>query len=399
VAALVAVLAGAVAADAAPVRQVCGWRGDGSGRYPDATPPLEWSATRHVRWSAPVGGGHASPIVAGALVFVVAEPDRLLCLDRASGALRWTMTVRPSDLADADERAAAAAYEAPVGGAGMAAATPVTDGGRVYAVFANGIVRAAGFDGRTVWTAFIADAPSSAFGRSASPILVAGRLIVHMTGLHAFAPASGARLWVNAKAPSSYGTPIGMAVAGDDLIVTPAGDVVRADTGASVASDFGRCVNASPITADGVVHFVDRRSVGVRLSAAGRTAEVWSGEIASDVFASPVVHQDLVFTCTGQGELFAFATRGDAPGAVLAGRTLFAGGADAGEPVAYASLALAGRHLFITSTEGETVVLEATREAREVARNRLPGGSGSSPAFAGSDLLLRAGDRLYCLGE
>jgi hypothetical protein len=53
----------------------------------------------------------------------------------------------------------------------------------------------------------------------------------------------------------------------------------------------------------------------------------------------------------------------------------------------------------VTSNVGETIVLEATREAKMVARNKLPAGSGASPVFDGRDLFLRDGTKLYRIGE
>jgi len=63
----------------------------------------------------------------------------------------------------------------------------------------------------------------------------------------------------------------------------------------------------------------------------------------------------------------------------------------------YPSLTLADGKLFISDDGGQTLVLEATRASREISRNRLPGGSGSTPALAGSSMYLRSGDDLYCI--
>src|SRR5690349_15315013 len=60
-----------------------GWRGDGSGRFPGATPVTEWSATKNVRWSVVVGRSYASPILTEKYVLIMSEPDLLLCLNRA----------------------------------------------------------------------------------------------------------------------------------------------------------------------------------------------------------------------------------------------------------------------------------------------------------------------------
>ena len=68
-------------------------------------------------------------------------------------------------------------------------------------------------------------------------------------------------------------------------------------------------------------------------------------------------------------------------------------------PAVYSSLTLAGQYLFLNSNKGETVVLETTRQARLVRRNKLPAGSGSSPIFSGHEMFQRDGDRLFCIGE
>jgi len=66
-----------------------GWRMDGSGRYPAATPPATWSVTDHVLWATPLPAwSNSSPVVVGERIFVCAEPTTLLCLDR-TGKILW----------------------------------------------------------------------------------------------------------------------------------------------------------------------------------------------------------------------------------------------------------------------------------------------------------------------
>ncbi|MCW8129809.1 MAG: PQQ-binding-like beta-propeller repeat protein [Planctomycetota bacterium] len=75
-----------------------GFRGDGTGRFPGATPPTAWSRTRAgsgydakgIVWAAPLpAGGISSPIVAGNRVFVTCEFADLVCLDRQTGRILW----------------------------------------------------------------------------------------------------------------------------------------------------------------------------------------------------------------------------------------------------------------------------------------------------------------------
>jgi outer membrane protein assembly factor BamB len=354
-----------------------GWRGDGTGRYPDATPVLEWSPTKNVKWTAPVGKSHSSPILTEKCVLVTSEPNLLICLDRASGKERWRQALRIVETYKAKDT-------------GLTAATPVTDGTTVYAVLANGVVQAVDLDGRPKWSAYIDAEQNTSYGRSASPILFGGKLIVHMTNLYAFDPATGKPLWVNAEARCTYGTPLGW----KDVIVTSGGDVVRLDDGKGLNSGVGPAFHTTPVEKDGVVTFGDKKICAVRFEAGWKDKEVWSGEMSADVFGSPLLHDGLVFTATGKGELYAFDAAGTA---VISARELL--GDDGGPDAVYSSLALAGKHLFLATNLGETVVLEATREAKVVARNKLKAGSGSTPVFSGSEMYLRDGETLYCIGR
>jgi outer membrane protein assembly factor BamB len=395
-----------------------GWRGDGSGCYSGATPVIEWSAKKNIRWSAVVGNSYSSPIVTDKLALVTAEPNLLVCVSRADGKERWKIKVQPSDLPDEKGRKAASKYKPPDAGAGMAAATPVTDGTNVYALFANGILCAVDLGGKPKWTTWIDARRTPGYGRSSSPILYAGKLFVHMTDLYAFDPATGKQLWVNSDAKANYGTPLGMKLGDVDLIVTAAGDLVRADDGKTLDTGIGQCFHASPIAKGSVVYFGEGAAAAVRITVVHdkfKDKELWNIMMPGDVFSSPVLHDGLLFTATGKGELFAFdASDKGLPDPVIAGRPLFGGDAGGGSPagapsggdvpggptpIDYASITLAGKYLFLNSNQGDVVVLEATREAKQVAKNSLPDGSGATPIFSGSDMFLRDGNKLYCIGR
>jgi outer membrane protein assembly factor BamB len=374
-----------------------GWRGDGSGRYPGATPVLEWSLTKNVRWSTAVGKGYASPVVASGLILVLSEPNLLIALDRADGKEKWKKEIRTADLTNAEAHAAAEEYKAK--DTGLAAATPVTDGSTVYAVLANGIVQAVDLAGKAIWTSFIDARQNTAYGRSSSPILTDGKLIVHMTNLYAFDPATGKQLWVNTDARCQYGTPAALLLNAASLIVTPAGDVFNAADGKNLNAQIGNTSNASPVVQDGLIYFAEKDLRAIRLGADYKDESVWNGEITGEVFGSPLLQNGLLFTATGKGELIVYdAAKKGSVEPLFEARPLF--GEDNGaQPVAYSSVTLAGRHLFLNSLLGDVVVLEATREAKVIARNKLKDGSGSAPVFSGKHLFLRDGDRLYCIGE
>ncbi|MEI7834098.1 MAG: PQQ-binding-like beta-propeller repeat protein, partial [bacterium] len=69
-----------------------GWRGDGSGRFPGATPVTDWNlkTQKNVIWQTKLPFFSCSgPIVVGDKVFTTGEPDLLICLDAKTGKELW----------------------------------------------------------------------------------------------------------------------------------------------------------------------------------------------------------------------------------------------------------------------------------------------------------------------
>lgn len=75
-----------------------GWRGDGSGRFPGATPPMKWErkrngsgyATQNILWAAQLPNtALSSPVIAGDRVFVTAGFTDVVCIDKKSGRILW----------------------------------------------------------------------------------------------------------------------------------------------------------------------------------------------------------------------------------------------------------------------------------------------------------------------
>lgn len=70
-----------------------GWRTDGAGKYPSATPVTEWSPTKNVVWKTKMPSwSNASPVLAGGRIFVCSEPFTLLCIDAKDGEILWQKT-------------------------------------------------------------------------------------------------------------------------------------------------------------------------------------------------------------------------------------------------------------------------------------------------------------------
>jgi outer membrane protein assembly factor BamB len=63
-----------------------------------------------------------------------------------------------------------------------------------------------------------------------------------------------------------------------------------------------------------------------------------------------------------------------------------------------ASASLVGNKIYLMSEKGETVIIESSREYKELGRCKLNEGGLASPAFMDNRIYVRTKDHLYCLG-
>jgi outer membrane protein assembly factor BamB len=429
-----------------------GFRGDGSGKFPRATPPLTWSAEQNVLWATPLpAASNASPIVVEDRVFVTAEPDLLLCLRASDGKILWERQVNYYTDKDAKEIAviearlkefatqiqqypvvmqqltdAFAAYEKdpknkeleakvsklnaerqalylqlkPLAGfippptfpaIGYTSPTPVSDGQRVYIAFGSGMVAAFELDGRMAWHTRL-DPPKRQHGHGASPVLAGGKLMVHFQDLVALDPATGAESW-QARAEASWGTPVVARTPAGELLVTPGGDVVRGVDGQMIA----RCVSAlefnGPVVDNNVAYFLQNPATAFELPTAPganvNPVQKWQVELPKDRYtASPIVHDGLLYAVT-YGNLLSVLDA--ATGDKVYEQKLPLSGAAA------SSLVLVGdKHLMICGDAGQTLVIEAGRKYQVTSNNTLEPFR-STPLPAGNRLFVRGSRRLFCL--
>src|SRR5690606_33034747 len=83
-----------------------GWRGDGTGHFPHAPPPVGWSPDK-VMWRTELPGwSNAAPVVVAGRVCAAIEPTTAFCADAATGRLLWKASNEVLDALPADQRAA-----------------------------------------------------------------------------------------------------------------------------------------------------------------------------------------------------------------------------------------------------------------------------------------------------
>lgn len=374
------------------------WRGDGTGRFPKAAPPTEWDgeARKNLRWSLKVGvSKFTSPIVVGNKVFTVSEPADLLCIDATSGALLWQKNNSTSELPDKPEE------KVPKGTTQNATPIPVSDGRFVYVSFGSGVVACYDPDGTRQWITHFDGAATSEFGRSASPVLAGGKLIVSIHHLIALDAKTGKVAWVNEKATEKFGTPTAMTVGGLDILLAPSGQIVRVKDG-QILGAIPELPYTSPVLNGAVAYFTGPTTTALEIAADGpesvKTRPLWITDLDGTFYGSCVFDNGLVFAASNEGYLHILNA---ADGKILTTKELdifCASGRSDTQANLYPSLSIAGKYLFLSNDAGETLVIEPGKVYKGIRKNKMLEGSGGTPAFAGKCIFVRDGENIFCIG-
>ncbi|MCG3180253.1 MAG: Outer membrane protein assembly factor BamB [Phycisphaerae bacterium] len=439
-----------------------GWRTDGTGNYPDAAPATEWGLDANVVWKTKLPSwSNATPAIVGGRIFITSEPDEVICLNAADGAILWRRALPLSDVWTEQERVVAEvkqaesadlkkqyakldnevneAYDAarknpdkpelkkhfkdllneqkelrrkiatyaPWAPAqaepnnGYTSATPVSDGRHVWVQLGTGVAACFDAEGKRLWAKFIA-APESEWGHSTSPVLADGKLLLHVKRLQAYEPLTGRLLWTAEDTTRSWGTPAITRVAGVTVAITSCGDVVRVSDGKVLAARIGSVEFCSPLVVGDVVCMIQNGGSALRLTPAPddgvKVEKLWEcAPVKERYYASPVCRDGLIY-CINQRNHFSVIDAAD--GKVLSeqGRGV---DLDLGKGTVYPSLVLAGDYLLVSSDTGVTMVFKpgtkAAPEPTPVATNRLERFR-STPVFVGSRMFVRSYENLYCFG-
>ncbi len=491
--------------EASAQNQVIGWRGDGTGLYPDATPPTTWSRTqngesRNIRWETPLPGpGVAQPIIVNDKIFVLSEPSDLLCLDKKTGKILWTRSnhyfdalpekeaksdawkevaaiadrllkintglvakMPPANVLDEKyalekqiralmEKADEAKYTYPLGigasdsNGGATAPTPVSDGKFVYVWLGSGVAACYDLDGNRKWIR-LENHMVIHHGYNASPVLVGDKLIVYMRELMAFNAGTGDVVWRREITqrikggnplydyPHFHSSLLAFKINNEDYVALGSGQVVRARDGALVCQATAEGIGIYPtavmdqqntfyvLDAFGryVVITMTAENGGVRETLA-RRVQIPVGSISNceTVVGSPILYDGLFYSVDNLGQLRVLEAQ---TGALVYAQKLelcaksiarTRGGLNDNSSggVVSASLAMAGKYLYVQDQAGTTLIFEPGRQFKLVSRNKIektmevghwrqhPEITMSAPIFEGKFLYLRGEDSLYCIGE
>lgn len=413
------------------------WRGpEGTGHARFAKPPTTWSESKNLAWKVEVPGrGYGSPIVSRGHVYIAtavavghegdAVPDdapgahdnarvtrrhrfELLAFKAATGELAWRRVLHEQKPHEAFHKMSA-----------LVAASPCTDGERIYAFFGSYGLYCVGRDSKLLWKRDLGDMKvKHGHGEGASPVLTRNAIVVNWDHrgddfLVALDKKSGEELWRTAREePTSWSSPIVVEVDGRELIIVSATGGVRAYAaadGRQVWSCRGMSNNvvASPVAGGGIVYagssYVRKRMMAIRLEGARGDLTpsehvLWRRGARTPYVPSPLLVDGWLYFLTHyQGFL---------------SRVHGASGREAVRPLRlpeiyeiYASPVAANGHVYVTGRAGATVVLrhapgpKGEARMRILRRNELEDGFSASPAIAGDALYLRGHRFLYCIRE
>ncbi len=402
------------------------WRGPhATGASKTATPPLEWSDTKNIKWKVEIPGrGSASPVVWGDRLFLLTaipsgatldashaprgnapSPHRfqVMAIDRATGRTVWERTAReeaPHETAHPDFGT-------------WASSSALTNGEIVVASFESRGLYAYDMAGTLLWQTDLGDkAMRNQFGEGSTPVLHGNRLIVvwdHTGGsfITALDARTGREVWRQKRDEiDTWATPLILQAGGRAQVVVPGMKQIQSydvETGAVVWHSAGLTMNPipSPLADDTLVYlmsgFRGNSLKAIRFGSAkgditGTPAVAWTLDRDTPYVPSPLLADGILyFLKANTGILSAYDAATGKPHFQL--QRLPSSAEVFSSPVG-----AAGR-VYITSREGATIVLKHGPAFEVLAQNRLSDGFDASPALVGREMFLRGHRFLYAIAE
>ncbi len=417
------------------------WRGpDANGVATQANPPTQWNDKTNIRWKFPiVGEGSSTPIVWGNQVFILSaiETDRMPAiapstnteaktqppehvlefvvwsLDRNTGNVVWKKVV--TEAAPHEGRHPSTTY---------AAASPTTDGQRLYVSFGSYGIFCLTLDGDLVWQKDLGNMRTRlGWGEAVSPVIHDGKLVVNwdqedQSEIFVLNANSGELIWKkNRDEPTTWATPLVIDVNGRVQLITNGTNSVRSydlGTGEIIWESPGTTLNAIPCpvrSGDQVICMAGYRgntALAIDLGSTGRISDTeiglgqpikWRVQQHTPYVPSPlVIDGRLYFTKS----LTAILNCLD----VNTGELLYRNSQGDPEPIRlpnlnsmYASPVAVNDRIYLTSREGVTLVIRNSAQFEVISTNQLSEEIDASPAIVGDQIFLRGKKHLYCIEQ
>lgn len=433
---------------------------------------------QNILWKTRLPGRSTStPIIVEDRLFVMAEPDELLCLDKQTGKILWTAAINYYEALTPEQRQALPAladrvdplvaelkreadpvarlklrqriqqilidldkvefslaandhFEAHFGIVGFTMPTPVSDGKHVFVWSGMGVAACYDLAGKREW---ISRMETDHLTYGSSPALSGGVLVTFLNRLYGIDAKTGKLLWEQPKIKNNVASLLAADLAGEAVVVTQRGDVVRARDGEILFRPQGSHLPGdtgwSPPVILGQTAYVPKYGVSeVSIfdftEAAGRK---WEPKLVTVSLPQELVHpkgkwidrwtagSPLIWNgISYQIDIYQTLYAAD----LKTGKPLYRQELDLAGFTHYNSVAVAasptliGEHIFVLDNQGTALVLEPGDKFKQVARNviatqverqwPLPPQetlSYAPPVVDGNRIYLRGEAYLYCIGE
>ncbi len=384
-----------------------GPQGDGVSAYTNIPESWDGESGQGILWKSAIPlGGNNSPLVWGDRVFVMGADEKsykyeVYCYDARNGKLLWTGDV-PNALNSEGEPLEV------MEDTGLAACTGVTDGRRVYAMFATGNVAAFDYEGKRVWLTRLG-VPDSVYGYASSLAIYQDKVIVQfdqavaddgLSKLIALDAFTGRTVWETPRpVGNSWSSPV-VVRAGDAWRLFTVADpwAIAYDPATGAELWRAECVMGdvapSPIYVGGLALMIEpySRMVAIRDGGSGNVTDThvaWMAEDDIPDICSPVSDGERVWLLTTDGYLTCYRAAD--------GEKLWLHEFERGQ--FQASPSLVGDKLYLLDMKGTMHIVSAGDEFRALGGAKLGEKCLASPAFADGRIYIRSAKNLYCIGS
>jgi outer membrane protein assembly factor BamB len=419
-----------------------GFLGSGAKISGESKLPLTWSPTENIAWNVPIPGhGQSSPVIWDQRVFVTSVDEPLkdsclvFCYDLSSGKELWKYSLPTSDPVENSVYVS------------RAAPTPVVDAERVIVFFESGDLVALDHAGKEIWKRSLSKEFGkfqNKFGLSGSPVQTDKDVIILIDDegpsyLVALDKATGNVTWKKDRTSrTSWSSPGIISVDGvQQVVASSAGSVDGYDAASGELlwsmTDVGGNTGTTPIDL-GNGHFLVAASAGqdgknsemakksnfmMRVQRDGQewtASKVWLTEEATPSWASPIAHKGCAYWVNRVGVVYCLDSE--------TGKLHYK---ERTKQSCWATPFAMGDRVYFFGKEGITSVLAAGPEFKVLSENVLWDPDSIKPdenagakepteerrraaamfsgptvygvAIANESLVIRLGDRLFCVRE
>jgi len=419
---ILAVIFVVLAATAAHASDWTQFRGErATGIATDAKLPATFSETENLVWKTPLPGfGASSPIICNGKIFLTAysgygtgDEDatidslrlHVLCYDLTTGKEAWTQEIKP--------RLPESPYSGFITHHGYASSTPVTDGELLYTFFGKSGVYAWTFDGKQVWhTNETGEGLQKLnWGTGTSPILADNLLIVNASvessKVLALDKKTGKVVWSYGPVPMSWSSPTLATLknGSKQVLVTMKNKMVGLEL--ATGKELWNCALGDDYVCPTPIQLGDENfamgmvtrngyTMVVKLDGSGdvtKTGILWDLQ-ATTHEATPIYLDGRIYWVTAKGIAQCFDAK---TGEELYKERLFKK-----RTMIYGSPVLADGKIFITDRKGITMVYATGPDFKELGSNQFTSDESTfnaTAAVAGTKMVLRSNQFLYCIGK